>query len=424
MAVHGIPFVRASMVAGLLALSAAAQVYMPPTSLPPAGDYEPQGEYVGTVAGTGAKLGAWLVSRSGSKFDVSILPGGLLDLVKEASGGLLADPNGGWDGKTRYSTTNVTLSGTTFTATISGGGATYQLTSITGTGPDRVLNGTVGGNAFALARKTRQHGIGGERQSPTLGLRPEGKSWSGGFQSWFVDGNDPAVTTAMAQADLAKWKTRDNAVQLKYGNFLFRGIQTVASHTSMFLHIEVRSPFVPTATGQNRGNSGIYLRGMHEQQVLDSFGGSGATDELGAVYKVKAPNVNAALPPLTWQVYDIYYTAGTGNNGTFTTYLNGALVQEATAVTVITEAGQSGTTLYLQAHGNEVIYNNIWMIPNATPATLPFKNLTPVTTVIPHRNSPKAMGKTLSAGPASFFDAAGRALQGETRKLPILLLQR
>jgi hypothetical protein len=420
MAIQGIPFARTWMAAGLLALSAAAQVYMPPTSLPPAADYDPQGEYFGTVEGTGAKLGAWLVSRSGSKFDVSILPGGLLDLKKEISGGLVADPNGGWDGKTRFTATNITLSGTTFAATISGGGATYTLTSITGTGPDRVLNGTVGGAAFALTRKTRQYGIGGDRQSPTLGLRPEGKSWSTGFQSWFVDGNNPATTAAQAQADLTKWKNRENGVQLKYGNFLYRGIQTVASHGTMFLHIEVRSPFVPTATGQNRGNSGIYLRGMHEQQVLDSFGGTGTNDELGAVYKVKAPLVNAALPPLTWQVYDIYYTAGAGITGTFTTYLNGVKVQEGTPVSVVTEAGSEGTTLYLQAHGNEVIYNNIWMIPNATPTSLPYKSLV----TVPDGISPKAVGRINPGTPASFFDAAGRSMRGETRKLPVLLLQR
>ena len=167
-------FIRASIITGTLALSSLAQEYMPPTSIPPAADYDPQGEYFGTVAGSGAKLGAWLVSRGGSKFDVILLPGGLLDLKKEATG--IADPNGGWDGKTRYSASNVTLSGTTFTASINGGGTAYALTSITGTGADRVLNGTAGGSAFALTRKTKANGTGGERQSPTLGLRPEGNA--------------------------------------------------------------------------------------------------------------------------------------------------------------------------------------------------------------------------------------------------------
>jgi hypothetical protein len=402
-----------------MALSAAAQEYMPPTTNPPAADYEAQGEYVGTITG-GAKLGAWVVSRGTSKFDVILLPGGLLDLTKAATGA--ADPNGGWDGKTRYSASNVTLSGTTFSATITGGGTSYVLTTITGTGAARTLNGTAGGSAFALTRKTGVNGAGGERQSPTLGLRPEGKTWSTGFQSWFVDGNKAA--SADATTDLAKWKNRDNGVQLKHGNFLFRGVQSAASHTTCFLHIEFRSPFMPTATGQNRGNSGIYLRGMHEQQVLDSFGSTGLNDDFGAVYKIKVPSVIAALPPLTWHTYDIYYTAGSGTNGTFTTYANGVLVQENTPVSVVTEAGFNGTTLYLQNHGNEVIFNNIWMIPNATTATLPYGTLLGTTGIGSFRIAPKASKMTLSGDPAMFFDATGRAIQGEGRKLPTLLLYR
>ncbi len=402
-----------------MALAAGAQEYMPPTTNPPAADYEPQGEYVGTITG-GAKLGAWLVARGGSKFDVVLLPGGLLDLTMAAT--QKADPNGGWDGKTRYSTTNVSLSGTTFNATITGGGTTYTLTSITGTGAARVLNGTAGGAAFALTRKTGVNGEGGERHSPTTGLRPENQSWSTGFQSWFVDGTK--ASAAEATADLAKWKNRDNGVQLKYGNFLYRGVQSAASHTSCFLHIEMRNPFMPTATGQNRGNSGIYLRGMHEQQVLDSFGSTALNDDFGAVYKIKVPSVNAALPPLTWQTYDIYYTAGSGTTGTFTTYANGVLVQEGTAVSVVTEAGFNGTTLYLQNHGNEVIYNNIWIIPNATPATLPYNKLVATSGIGSFRIAPKASALSRAGEPAAFFDATGRAIQGEGRKLPTLLLSR
>ena len=51
---------------------------------------------------------------------------------------------------------------------------------------------------------------------------------------------------------------------------------------------------------------------------------------MGALYKIKVPMVNAVLPPLTWQTYDIYYTAGTGTDGTVTAYLNGVKVQDAT----------------------------------------------------------------------------------------------
>jgi hypothetical protein len=405
--------------AGVFSLQ--AQEFFPPTTNPPAADYEPQGEYVGPIQGSEARLGAWVVARGSSRFDVVLLPGGLLDLTKAATGS--ADPNGGWDGRTRYAATNIALSGTTFTATIAGGSATYQLTSITGTGAARVLNGTAGDKTFALVRKTGVLGASEERHAPTLGLRPEGKAWSTGFQSWFVDGR--TATTAEATADLAKWKNRDNGVQLKYGNFLYRGVQSAASHGSCFLHIEARTAFMPTATGQNRGNSGIYLRGMHEQQVLDSFGSTALNDDMGAVYKIKVPTVNAALPPLSWQTYDIYYTAGTGTNGTFTTYLNGVLVQDGTPVSVVTEGGFNGTTLYLQNHGNEVVFNNIWMIPNATPATLPYGPLIgqhdcwspgcQQPPPLPDRIRPSVKSMTRTTDADAVFDAAGRAIRGDSR---------
>ena len=91
--------------------------------------------------------------------------------------------------------------------------------------------------------------------------------------------------------------------------------------------------------------------------------------------KSRFPLVNAALPPLTWQTYDIYYTAGTGTNGAVTAYLNGVKVQDATTVTVITKVDSAERHLYLQNHGNEAIFNNIWVIPNATTTTLPYNTL-------------------------------------------------
>jgi len=274
-----------------------------------------------------------------------------------------------------------------------------------------VLNGTANGAAFTLNRLTGTNGLGGPRQSTTLGLRPEGKSWSTGFQSWF--------NTATAAADLSRWAQRDNTVQLKYGNFLYRGVVSTGNIGTCLLHIEARMSYSPTASGQNRANSGIYLRGMHEMQVLDSFGLAGADNDLGSIYKIKAPTVNAALPPLTWQTYDCYYTAGTGTSGTFTLYVNGVQVQNNTAVNVVTEAGFAGSTLYLQNHGNEVIFNNIWLIPNATPTSLPYSTLTPPTSLRPFLISPfKARVDGLNA--KGFFDLLGRQALPEKTRLTIL----
>jgi hypothetical protein len=302
--------------------------------------YQVQGEYFGTISGGGGNLGAWVISMGNNSYNVSFLPGGLLEIPGQAGGG--------WNKTTRYNGT-----GTAASLTTTNGFAA----SITGTGMNRVMTGTTNtGAAFTLNKV--------QRISPTKGLKPQA-AW-GTAESWF--------DSTTGQADLTKWTSRDNAPELKFG-FLRRGPQSKGAITSGFLHIEVRSSFCPTCRDQNRGNSGIYMRGMHEMQVLDSFGLTGADNELGSIYKVKAPSVNAALPPLVFQTYDCYYTAGSGNTGTFTVYLNGVQVQNATSVPGITEAGFAGTTLYLQNHGTDAVFNNVWFIPNATTTSLPYQTI-------------------------------------------------
>jgi hypothetical protein len=340
---------------GMMELRAQSGEFMPPISNNDAlAAHQVQGEYFGTTA-SGAKLGAWIVAKGNNSFALSLLPGGLLGLTAN-------DPQGGWNGVAKYTGT-ANFNGTSYSVTTANG---YKTTTITGTGYDRVLNGTTSNNeSFTLNRVNRQ--------SPTRRLRPKAE-W-GTAQTWF--------DSATAQADLTKWKQRDNAVQLKY-NHLFRGILSAAKHGAGFLHIEARSSFNPTASGQDRGNSGIYLQGKFEMQVLDSFGLGGDINETGAIYGVKAPIVNAALPPLTFQTYDCYFTPYSATNrfATITLYVNGVLVQNKTKTLEgkVTEAGITGdflaeSELYLQNHTKEVVFDNIWFIPGATGTTLPFTNL-------------------------------------------------
>lgn len=338
-----------------------AQEFMPPDRPPPA-DFQVQGEYYGSIEG-GENLGAWVIGQGGDKYNVVFLPGGLLTLPGQ--------PGGGWNKTVRHSGSGTAAS----LATANGFKA-----AITGTGEARVMKGTTQDNKpFTLNRILRK--------SPTLGLAPKAE-WNA--VHWFREGE---------AADLTKWSPRPDVPQLKYGGYLLRGVTSKESHGTVFLHIEVRSPYCPSCRDQSRGNSGIYLRGMHEMQVLDSFGLTGTNNELGSIYRVKAPLVNAALPPLTWQTYDCYYTPGTGNSATLTVYLNGVLVQEKTTVSVITEAGFSGNSLYLQNHGNEVIFNNIWAVHNATETSLPYATVMGSVTAIADASAERPVQRALGLTP-------------------------
>ena len=139
------------------------------------------------------------------------------------------------------------------------------------------------------------------------------------------------------------------------------------------LHVEFMTPYKPKARGQGRGNSGVYMQGRYETQVLDSFGLEGKMNETGGIYSIKAPDLNMCFPPLTWQTYDIDFTAGKYEGETFvahprmTVRLNGVLVQDDIELPKSTTAapmkpGPAPGFLYLQDHGNPVVYRNIWVV--------------------------------------------------------------
>lgn len=141
------------------------------------------------------------------------------------------------------------------------------------------------------------------------------------------------------------------------------------------LHLEFRTPYRPLERGQGRGNSGVYLQGRYEVQVLDSFGSDLNEGHTGGIYGTSKPKLNMCLPPLTWQTYDVHFTAPRFDaggkktaNARMTVYLNGVLVQDnvevpkSTAAAPLGEEGPLGP-LHLQNHGNPVRFRNIWILP-------------------------------------------------------------
>jgi hypothetical protein len=139
------------------------------------------------------------------------------------------------------------------------------------------------------------------------------------------------------------------------------------------LHIEFRTPFMPKSFGQARGNSGVYVQSRYEVQVLDSFGLDGKSNECGGIYSIAEPAVNMCLPPLSWQTYDIDFTAARYNdsgektqNARVTVRHNGVVIHNNIELPHGTPGrhaeGPGPDDLFLQDHGNPVAFRNIWLI--------------------------------------------------------------
>ena len=142
------------------------------------------------------------------------------------------------------------------------------------------------------------------------------------------------------------------------------------------VHIEFCLPYQPKDRGQQRGNSGIYLQGRYEVQMLDSFGLEGKSNECGGIYTVKAPDVNMCYPPLSWQTYDIEFTAAKYDaegkllgKPRMTVYHNGYIVQDNVELpndrptrAAPNKAGPTAGPVFLQDHGCPVRYRNIWVV--------------------------------------------------------------
>lgn len=142
------------------------------------------------------------------------------------------------------------------------------------------------------------------------------------------------------------------------------------------LHVEFWVPLLPDATGQARGNSGVFFKDFtYEIQVLDSYRLQPESGDCGAIYSWTPPRVNACRPPETWQTYDIVFHAPKFDadgkktaNARVTVLQNGVLIHDnadfpgPTVDHSMAEPKDPGP-IRLQNHGCAVRFRNIWVRP-------------------------------------------------------------
>ena len=186
------------------------------------------------------------------------------------------------------------------------------------------------------------------------------------------DGKSLDLWTKRDSKDKPGWKILEGGVAEVHGG----DIMTKQEFAGNFkLHVEFRVPYKPKAKGQARGNSGVYVQGRYEVQVLDSYGLESKNNDCGAIYEVAAPLVNACKAPTIWQSYDIEFQSPKCENGkqveppVITVHQNGVKIHDKLKITKTnTRAGRGGDPckpgpIMLQDHGDPVQYRNIWLLP-------------------------------------------------------------
>lgn len=284
-------------------------------------DYRIQGEYVGELP-DGTKVGIHVVADGDGKFSGKSYRGGL--------------PGDGFDGQQTWKHQGTTENGVT----------TIESSEAKGEFADDKFAVTLNsGEKFTVNRVTRK--------SPSEGQKP------------------PAGAVVLFDGSSAGLWEKGALVET---NLLKMGTTSKQAFGDCTLHLEFRTPFMPRARGQARGNSGVYLQGRYEVQILDSFGLEGKNDECGGLYELSDPAVNMCYPPLQWQTYDIDFKAARFDadgkktaNARITAKHNGVVIQDNVELKRDTRGGmqkegKAHGPLYLQDHGNPVYFRNVWVV--------------------------------------------------------------
>lgn len=294
-------------------------------------DFAVQGEYEGEIVLNSGpkKVGAQVIARGNGTFAIRVLMGGL--------------PGAGWDGMTQIPAAAKTEDGK---IVVSGKDLSGSLE------PGKLIIKD-GMKIDATLKRV-------ERKSPTLGEKaPTG-----------------AVVLFDKPEDVEKW-TGAQIAEVSDGKFLActpgKNIISTATFKDFKAHLEFRLCWMPNSTGQARGNSGLYIQNRYELQMLDSFGLKGENNECGGFYTQYAPSVNMCLPPMTWQTYDIDFTAAQFDKdgkrtkpATVTVLHNGVKIQDNVELKGPTPGGQKeedkAGPLHLQWHGDPQVFRNIWVV--------------------------------------------------------------
>jgi hypothetical protein len=290
-------------------------------------DFLLQGEYAGSVeqSGTAANYGVQIIARGNGKFHSTGFQGGL--------------PGAGWDRSPRREADGE----------IKDGCVTFR----------DAKNKTVA--VLAADTLTLKDGSGAtigtlkkvSRQSPTLGAVP------------------PAGAVVLFDGTTTdQW----NNGKMTPDHLLMQGPTSKRKFGDATFHLEFRLPFMPFSTGQHRANSGFYVQGRYEVQILDSFGLKEVDNECGGIYQVAKPLMIMNYPPLAWQTYDVDFTAPRFKNGEkvecarITVRHNGVIIQDNLKIPHPTPGGvakgeaETGP-IYLQNHaGDPVRFRNVWVV--------------------------------------------------------------